>query len=497
MGKVHTRRESESVRLRLSQAADRIKDAAWQMLDARSLLIFGLILVCVSGLPADPPKSSCNQPRCEDRRGAVPEFAFNPLDPMRAYHQHPAFRRFIVQSAAFDPRYILEAFGVRVNYHYDCTVIKNDIFASVDAVLHERAKVGLREYDALAYRKVVPSRSLACLQHEARLRQAPEDRPRCVQGFFPPVDDEYIEYADALQSVIEHDPSLPYVVVELGARYGTWAVRCVKALQQIRPGAEYVAYMVENEEHSAETCRRHCRHNDVLCSVVLASVGMGNDELPISTILWDIAPEVIDYLDLDIQGYELGALQEPGLMELLGKRVRRIHVGTHSNRIHAIVKRLFTQHGWVGTIDYHGGLEPSSVVEGCHKNQSDTPITGDDTVGWDSLQTNPDCLQMTAFGPVYVRDGMLSFANPALFAGAPAKSGGAAAEEMPLDTKQSGGVLGLAGQHEASTPFRKECAWPDRLHGCQKNATHWILSKEGQGVLALQLSGVENDSAET
>ena len=138
------------------------------MLDARSLLRFGLILVCVSGLPADPPKSSCNQPRCEDSRDAVPEFAFNPLDPMRAYHQHPAFRRFIVQSTAFDPRYIFEAFGVRVDYHYDCTVIKKDIFASVDAVLHERAKVGLREYDALAYRKVVPSRSLACLQHEAR-----------------------------------------------------------------------------------------------------------------------------------------------------------------------------------------------------------------------------------------------------------------------------------------------------------------------------------------
>jgi hypothetical protein len=28
-------------------------------------------------------------------------------------------------------------------------------------------------------------------------------QPSCVQGFFPPVDDEYIEYADALQSVAE------------------------------------------------------------------------------------------------------------------------------------------------------------------------------------------------------------------------------------------------------------------------------------------------------
>ena len=456
--------------------------------DARmvSLLVplrFGLVLAFMSGLLADSPESTCKQPRCEDRRDAVPEFASNPLDPMRAYYQHPAFLRFSVQSATFDPRYIFEAFGVRVDYHYDCTVIKNDIFGSVEA--------------ALGYRKMVPSRSLACLQHEARLRQPLEDRPRCVQGFFPPVDDEYIEYADALQSVIEHDPSLPYVVVELGARYGTWAVRCVKALQQIRPGAEYVAYMVEIEDHSAETCRRHCRDNDVFCTVVLAPVGTGNGELPISTILENIETEIIDYLDLDIQGYELDALQEPGLMELLRKRVRRIHVGTHSNQGHATLKRLFTQHGWVGTIDYHGGLEPSSVVEGCHNNQSDPPITGEDTVGWDSLQTNHDCLQMTAFGPVYVRDGILSFANPAFFPDAPANGGGAAPEGMPHDTTQSGGLLGLASRHEVSAPFRKECAWPDRLHGCRKNATHWILSKEGQGVLALQLSDVENDSAET
>ena len=458
---------------------------------------FGLVLAFVPGLLADSPESTCKQPRCEDRRDAVPEFAFNPLDPMRAYPNHPAFRRFSVQSTAFDPRYIFEAFGVRVNYHYDCTVIKNDIFAPVAAVLHERAKVGLEEHDALAYRKLVPSRSLACLQHEARLTQPPADRPRCVQGFFPPVDDEYIEYADALQSLLEHDPSLPYVVVELGARYGTWAVRCVKALQQIHPGAEYVAYMVENEERSAETCRRHCRDNDVLCSVVLASVGVVEEELPISTILGDIEPEIIDYLDLDIQGHELGALKENGLMEQLGKRVRRIHVGTHSNYVHDVLKQLFTQHGWVETIDYHGGLEPSRVVEGCHINHADPPMNGDDTVGWDSLQTNPACLQMTAFGPVYVRDGMLSFANPALFPGASANGSGAEAERTTPDrVQQSGGVLGLAGRCEASVPFRKECAWPDRLDGCQRNATHWILSKEGQGILALQLSGIENDSAE-
>ena len=282
-----------------------------------------LVLRFVDGLRAESCDATCRQPMCEDMRDAVPEFAFNPLDPLRAVPNHPVFRKFSVQSAAFDPRYIFEAFGTRVDYHFDCTVVKNGLYAPAELVLQDRSKHGIEAYDATAYRKLVPSRSMACLQHEARLHQSPEDRVNCVQGFFPPVDDEYVEYADALQSVAEHDPSLPYVVVELGARYGTWAVRCVKALQQLHPGAQYVAYMVESEDHSAETCRQHCLNNDVECSVVLASVGMGEDEVPISTLLGDIEPEIIDYLDLDIQGHEMNALQVRSRVKLSIKTSRK------------------------------------------------------------------------------------------------------------------------------------------------------------------------------
>lgn len=103
----------------------------------------------------------------------------------------------------------------------------------------------------------------------------PARRPTCVPGFFPPVDDEYIEYADAL--VVEHDPALPYVVVEIGARYGTWAVRCIKALQHLHPHAKYVAYLLESEEKSAERCREHCAHNNVDCHVVVDYAGTGED----------------------------------------------------------------------------------------------------------------------------------------------------------------------------------------------------------------------------
>ncbi len=61
-----------------------------------------------------------------------------------------------------------------------------------------------------------------------------------MAGVFPVVDDEYAEFIDVLHAVVEygggglsrsgggHEPQRPFVIVELGARYATWAVRGVQ-----------------------------------------------------------------------------------------------------------------------------------------------------------------------------------------------------------------------------------------------------------------------------
>ena len=179
----------------------------------------------------------------------------------------------------------------------------------------------------------------------------------CVPSRFPIVDDEYMEYVDVLLSVVEHDPSRPYVIIEAGAGYGTWTVRSIMALRQLHGAqAKYVAVAVE--PGTVHMLHEHCVANGVNCTIVNAyiprdSSAMGGirddglwanrdphtvpprreDEIQLSKLFESIEPPVIDYLDLDIQRAELEALTEPGLLEVLNRRLQRVHIETHGTSL--------------------------------------------------------------------------------------------------------------------------------------------------------------------
>lgn len=58
-----------------------------------------------------------------------------------------------------------------------------------------------------------------------------------------------------------------------------------------------------------------------------------------------LAPfDVVDYVESDIQQSEI--LVFPPFMELLTKKVRRVHIGTHGADVHTSLHELFEQHGW-------------------------------------------------------------------------------------------------------------------------------------------------------
>jgi hypothetical protein len=57
------------------------------------------------------------------------------------------------------------------------------------------------------------------------------------------------------------------------------------------------------------------------------------DEIQLSKLFESIEPPVIDYLDLDIQRAELEALTEPGLLEVLNRRLQRVHIETHGTSL--------------------------------------------------------------------------------------------------------------------------------------------------------------------
>ena len=98
---------------------------------------------------------------CSERR-PIPKFAFNLLEPSQYIPNDPVFLKFQLQSFQFDPNFIGEAFGVLTDYNYDC--------------LGDKQMIG--EADI---RRMVPSRNMACLQHEARMRMEVSRRPGCVK----------------------------------------------------------------------------------------------------------------------------------------------------------------------------------------------------------------------------------------------------------------------------------------------------------------------------
>ena len=80
--------------------------------------------------------------------------------------------------------------------------------------------------------------------------------------------------------------------------------------------------------------------------------------MALSELLARVEPDVIDYLDLDIQLAEVMALTEPGVMTILHARLKRIHAETHSEDVHLKLRKLFTAEGWHLYVDPHYTPEP-------------------------------------------------------------------------------------------------------------------------------------------
>ena len=143
-------------------------------------------------------------------------------------------------------------------------------------------------------------------------------------------------------------------------------------------------------------------------------------------------------MDLDIQDKELAALTEPGLLPILGSRVRRLQIGTHAVNIHQALRNFFVDAGWWLIIDHafrtsgsyavtSEGGKKVTVMEGCNTNLPDWEL-------FEALQQNPLCTQLTRYGPVFVRDGLLGFLNPNFF-------------DQPSTVA------------DVSRPYEKACAW--------------------------------------
>ena len=250
----------------------------------------------------------------------------------------------------------------------------------------------------------------------------------------PAVEEDYFEWIDVLQSV--RDARNKYTMIELGAGYGSWAVRAALAARQL--GIEHIKVgLAEAEPMHLSWLRQTLQDNGIRpeeaaiydCAVSDENgstdfyVGMPDDFGPDTSRHWygqaisksyekpadsamnpaqiycgqpvvtyasgwkaitvrkmdirDILSQFddIDLLDLDVQGEELKILTASA--DLLDRQVKRLHIGTHGLELEEGLRKLLGQRGWFPVRDY-----------GFHK-------------------VNP-----TPFGEVQFVDGVQSWINP-------------------------------------------------------------------------------------
>ena len=229
----------------------------------------------------------------------------------------------------------------------------------------------------------------------------------CEAPATPEFGEEYFEWTDLLEA-IEGATRGSFVIVELGAGHGRWSVRGLLGARAAGLSGHCVA--VEADPTHARWLRQHFLDNDVRPDdheLVWAAIGPEAGFVPFRTgttsahygqyvskrtnatyptvserrrlraravlgrpprssdeareSMWVpclslpelLAPyPVVDLLDTDIQGAELGVLA--AAMHSLNTRVRRVHVGTHSAEIEQGLRQLFTAHGWHCLHDYPG-----------------------------------------------------------------------------------------------------------------------------------------------
>jgi FkbM family methyltransferase len=233
------------------------------------------------------------------------------------------------------------------------------------------------------------------------------EHARNVTPSYPDFDNEYFEWVDLIESVEEARES--FVMMELGAGFGRWSVRGALAAQR-KPGCRFTCIAVEAEPQHFHWMLDHFRDNgidprehDLIWAAVDTQSGFapfevgkadgwyGQQLIPIKKMSMPLPtvrtrrrlkarsflgrPPVmpsegrvlswvpcvtltellqpyphVDLLDLDIQGAEVAVLRSA--MASLQRRVRRVHVGTHSAHIEEDLRQLFGGQGWEKRNDY-------------------------------------------------------------------------------------------------------------------------------------------------
>ncbi|PYT23887.1 MAG: hypothetical protein DMG57_30515 [Acidobacteria bacterium] len=219
---------------------------------------------------------------------------------------------------------------------------------------------------------------------------------------YPPFDEEYFEWIDLLESVVQAQGT--YTIVELGAGFGRWSVRAANAIRQYNRLPIHLVAVEAEPAHFAWLCQ-HLADNGITpedhtliqaamtgeLGEVLFYVGMPGlvenaptewygqsiikdherpglpdsrgaqfvehqsgwrsirvRALPFSAVLADL--DRVDLVDMDVQGEEYNVVAA-AIRDITAK-VRRLHIGTHGHDIEGELRRLLLAFKWKCVTDY-------------------------------------------------------------------------------------------------------------------------------------------------
>jgi FkbM family methyltransferase len=227
---------------------------------------------------------------------------------------------------------------------------------------------------------------------------------RGVETGYPAFDEEYFEWVDVLEAVAAATGT--FTMIELGAGWGRWLMNGAVAAQ--RDGLSIHLVGVEAEPTHFGWMQQHFRDNGVdpaslklIQAAVAAEAGrvrfhVGDpdawygqaiepgqpapapepslfarirrflDHRPpreravievraVSLLSILEGEQEVDLIDLDVQGSEADVLEAAD--DMLSKKVKRVHVGTHSEENESRLRSLFVRLGWEKLNDYPCGAE--------------------------------------------------------------------------------------------------------------------------------------------
>jgi len=261
------------------------------------------------------------------------------------FQHHPIFEKYVTKmtnSIMQYPNFISEFTRVLVKESFDCD--------------------SSQQGTAGDFRKYHLSRAVACN----------EKKSNGTKGFLPITDEEYFEHIALLTTAFDAaTKGERYIAIELGARYGTWAVRAGGAYRAIAGSDNFFVVAMEAD------CEWFCRMQDHVAvnsmtdqsALVLAynaprSYNKVHNDNPTTfkssrtvSLLDLLEPfEVVHLIDFDIQGWEsINVDTEPEVVTLLTKKAKWLHFGTHSKKAEMTLLNAFQSQGWCVLYYFSGG----------------------------------------------------------------------------------------------------------------------------------------------